>query len=156
MKIIDDNIFTAIVKLRSELGGNNAEVGRKLGVSRNYIKRIFDHKAIYFKDNTWKNIEIVLRPYLVEIEKKESLHDDLFPKTNIEPLTDPISILMRQNWNKMNESQRKKLYFESERLLNLEGGTVQPGEPVETRRKAGFEGKHRNYHQMLHKVTVNV
>ncbi len=64
MKIIDDNIYAALHKLKLVCGGTNAELGRKLGLSRAYIGKLINGKSNYFEEKTWERIEPILRPYI--------------------------------------------------------------------------------------------
>ena len=66
MKIIDFQIQAALRKLKA-VCRSNAEMGRRLGVSRAQIGKYLSGATGYFDDATWRRISPVLSPYIGEI-----------------------------------------------------------------------------------------
>lgn len=71
MKIIDENIFEALVRMKVKYG-SASELARRLDLSRSHISLLMHRRVNYFEDKTWNRIEplvsqfIELKPRTIE------------------------------------------------------------------------------------------
>lgn len=69
MKIIDKDIFLALHHFRTRCGSSNAEMGRRLELSKGHMSKIMNEKVGYFEDKTWERIEPILQPFIAAVKR---------------------------------------------------------------------------------------
>lgn len=76
MKIIDESIFEALVRMKVKYG-SASELARRLELSRSHISLLMHRRVNYFEDKTWQRIEplvsqfIELKPRTIEAVKPD-------------------------------------------------------------------------------------
>jgi transcriptional regulator with XRE-family HTH domain len=156
-KIFSGMIPSKLKYYRSSKNISQEDIAKRLGLTKPNISNWENgKKAVPFKyfSDIAKILNVEIEDLCDDITEKYKDKIDL-QKINIPP--DALTNAFLMIWEKFNENQRIKFIGLASNELNKEVGAVtQPGESVEVKRKAGFEGHRRNYVQGLHRVVVNV
>ena len=69
MKIIDEDIYAALLHFKTRCKSNNSEMGRRLDLSRDHVGKIINKKLTYIEDKTWERIHPIIAPYIDAVKR---------------------------------------------------------------------------------------
>lgn len=139
---------------------NQEEMAKRFEVTPSALSQWFTAKDGISRKNRSK-IEFVCKEILEKLVSDECVNSSM-PLANRpppHPELDPVIADLVLTLQQLNKTDLYSAAIAIENIKNKKhevGAVTQSGEPVEVKRKAGFEGHRRNYVQGLHRVVVNV